>query len=542
MALTQRLEFRQSQSLVMTPQLMQAIKLLQLSNLDLSAFVEEELERNPLLERAAETNEPPVAGERAAEPAEFADSDGSGGSEDFSHGQSDMSGGAADGFEPGQEAGQEGAQEDWLSRDLGSRAEIEQTLDTGLDNVFSEEPAEAAARNAQDAAPTAYTEWGGGASSDEEYNLEAFVAAEVTLADHLAEQLAVAFTVPSERMIGQYLIDLVDEAGYLPADLGQAAERLGADSADVAKVLSVLQRFDPPGVCARNLSECLAIQLRELNRYDPAMQALVEHLDLLAKRDIGALRKVCGVDDEDIADMIGEIRRLDPKPGLRFGISRLQAMVPDVYVRPGPDGGWLVELNSDTLPRVLVNQTYYAELSKTIKKDGDKSYFTDCLQNATWLVRALDQRARTILKVATEIVRQQDGFFTHGVAHLRPLNLKAVADAIQMHESTVSRVTANKYMATNRGTFELKYFFTASIASADGGEAHSAEAVRHHIKQLIDAEDAGAILSDDTIVERLRESGIDIARRTVAKYREAMRIPSSVQRRREKQSALVLPM
>ena len=250
----------------------------------------------------------------------------------------------------------------------------------------------------------------------------------------------------------------------------------------------MLQKFDPPGVCARNLSECLAIQLRELNRYDPAMQALVEHLDLLAKRDIASLRKLCGVDDEDITDMIGEIRRLDPKPGLKFGSARTQTMVPDVYVRPGPDGGWHVELNSDTLPRVLVNQVYYTELSKTIRKDGDKSYFTDCLQNATWLVRALDQRARTILKVATEIVRQQDGFFTHGVAHLRPLNLKAVADAIQMHKSTVSRVTANKYMATNRGSFELKYFFTASIASADGGEAHSAEAVRHHIKQLIDAE------------------------------------------------------
>ena len=236
--------------------------------------------------------------------------------------------------------------------------------------------------------------------------------------------------------------------------------------------------------------------------------------------------------------MIGEIRHLDPKPGLKFGSARVQTMVPDVYVRPGPDGGWHVELNSDTLPRVLVNQIYYTELSKTIRKDGDKSYFTDCLQNATWLVRALDQRARTILKVATEIVRQQDGFFTHGVAHLRPLNLKAVADAIQMHESTVSRVTANKYMATNRGSFELKYFFTASIASADGGEAHSAEAVRHHIKQLIDDEKPAAILSDDTIVERLREAGIDIARRTVAKYREAMRIPSSVQRRRDKQSML----
>lgn len=339
-------------------------------------------------------------------------------------------------------------------------------------------------------------------------------------------------------MIGQYLIDLVDDAGYLPADLGQAAERLGASQQAVDEVVAVLQKFDPPGVCARNLSECLAIQLRELDRYDPAMQALVEHLDLLAKRDIAGLRKLCGVDDEDITDMIAEIRRLDPKPGLKFGTSRTQTMVPDVYVRPGPDGGWHVELNSDTLPRVLVNQTYYAELSKTIRKDGDKSYFTDCLQNATWLVRALDQRARTILKVATEIVRQQDGFFTYGVAHLRPLNLKAVADAIQMHESTVSRVTANKYMATNRGSFELKYFFTASIASADGGEAHSAEAVRHHIKQLIDGEAPSAILSDDTIVERLRASGIDIARRTVAKYREAMRIPSSVQRRRDKQSML----
>lgn len=528
MALTQRLEFRQSQSLVMTPQLMQAIKLLQLSNLDLTTFVEEELERNPLLERA---NDEASGGEAPAEAGQFSDHDGEdSGSQGDGQSGDDGFGGSGNAFEPGQE--------EWMSKDLGTRAEIEQTLDTGLDNVFSEEPAEAAARNAQDAAPTTYTEWGGGASSDEDYNLEAFVAAEMTLGDHLAEQLSVAFTGAAQRMIGQYLIDLVDEAGYLPPDLGQAAERLGATQEDVEDVLAVLQKFDPPGVCARNLSECLAIQLRELDRYDPAMQALVEHLDLLARRDIASLRKLCGVDDEDIADMIGEIRRLNPKPGMKFGSARLQTMVPDVYVRPGPDGGWHVELNSDTLPRVLVNQTYYSELSKKIGKDGDKSYFTDALQNATWLVRALDQRARTILKVATEIVRQQDGFFTRGVAHLRPLNLKAVADAIQMHESTVSRVTANKYMATNRGTFELKYFFTASIASADGGEAHSAEAVRHHIKQLIDSEQPSAILSDDTIVERLRASGIDIARRTVAKYREAMRIPSSVQRRRDKQSAL----
>ncbi|MDU6243825.1 MAG: RNA polymerase factor sigma-54, partial [Bradyrhizobium sp.] len=412
-------------------------------------------------ERANDGPEAPVAGEQQmSERSEFSDA-GEAGGEDFGDG----GGAAGESFD--------GAPEDWMSRDLGTRTEIEQTLDTGLDNVFSEEPAETAARNAQDAAPTTYTEWGGGASGDEDYNLEAFVAAETTLSDHLAEQAAVAFTAPADRMIGQYLIDLVDEAGYLPADLGQAADRLGAEQADVDAVLGVLQTFDPPGICARNLSECLAIQLRELDRYDPAMQALVEHLDILAKRDFASLRKLCGVDDEDLVDMIGEIRRLDPKPGLKFGTTRTQTMVPDVYVRPGPDGGWLVELNSDTLPRVLVNQVYYSELSKTIRKDGDKSYFTDCLQNATWLVRALDQRARTILKVATEIVRQQDGFFTHGVAHLRPLNLKAVADAIQMHESTVSRVTANKYMATNRGTFELKYFFTASIASADGGLACS---------------------------------------------------------------------
>ncbi|WP_439373174.1 RNA polymerase factor sigma-54 [Bradyrhizobium sp. DASA03120] len=513
MSLTQRFEFRQS--LVITPQLMQAIKLLQLSNLDLTTFVEEELERNPLLEPAGDNEL--ATSDVSDETSLFRDREERGGQD---HEPSDVT---AETFELGQE--------EWPSSDVGSRIEIEH-------NVVSEEAPEVGVRNTQDAATSVYPEWGGGASGDEDYNLEAFVAAETTLSDHLAEQLSVAFTAPAQRMIGQYLIDLVDEAGYLPADLGEAAERLGASQQDVADVLAVLQKFDPPGVCARSLSECLAIQLRELDRYDPAMQALVENLDLLAKRDIVSLRELCGVDDEDIADMIGEIRRLNPKPGMKFGSSRLQAMVPDVYVRPGPDSGWHVELNSDILPRVLVNQTYYTELSKKIGKDGDKSYFTEALQNATWLVRALDQRARTILKVATEIVRQQDGFFTHGVAHLRPLNLKAVADAIQMHESTVSRVTANKYIATNRGTFELKYFFTASIASADGGEAHSAEAVRHHIKQLIDSEEPSATLSDDAIVERLRASGIEIARRTVAKYREAMCIPSSVQRRRDKQSAL----
>jgi RNA polymerase sigma-54 factor len=295
-----------------------------------------------------------------------------------------------------------------------------------------------------------------------------------------------------------------------------------------------LQEFDPPGVFARDLAECLALQLRDRNRLDPAMQALLDHIELLAKRDFAALRRICGVDDEDLADMVAEIRRLTPKPGLAFGSAPVQPVVPDVFVRPGPDGGWLVELNSDTLPKVLLNKTYYEKVSSSARSAADKSYLAECHQSGTWLVRALDQRARTILKVTTEIVRQQDGFFVHGVRRLRPLNLRTIADAIGMHESTVSRVTANKFLATPRGVFELKYFFTSAIAAADGGDAHSAEAVRHSIRQLIDAEASDGILSDDTIVERLREAGVEIARRTVAKYREAMRIPSSVQRRRDK--------
>ncbi|HEX2655926.1 MAG TPA: RNA polymerase factor sigma-54 [Xanthobacteraceae bacterium] len=508
MALTQKLEIRHGQALVMTPQLMQAIKLLQLSNLDLNAYVEGELERNPLLERAGE-----------------GEGDGS---------ESDP----VDSEERGSTEPQSG---DWAGENLEtSRSAIEGRLGTQLDNVFPDDGGQAPVRPGTETMPVT-SEWAGvgaGGHSDGDYNLEAFVSAEITLADHLNAQLMVAISDPGERMIGQHLIDLVDDAGYLAGDFESVAEKLGAPMTDIEAVLSVLQNFDPPGVCARNLPECLAIQLRERDRFDPAMQALVANLDLLARRDVAALKRVCGVDDEDLADMIAEIKRLNPKPGFAFGSTIVQPVVPDVFVRPGPDGGWLVELNSDTLPKVLINQIYYAQVAKTARNPTEKAYLSDCMQTATWLVRALDQRARTILKVATEIVRQQDAFFAHGVRHLRPLNLKTVADAISMHESTVSRVTANKYMATSRGIYELKYFFTSAIAAADGGEAHSAEAVRDRIKQLIDMELPGDILSDDTIVEKLHATGVDIARRTVAKYREAMRIPSSVQRRREKQAAM----
>ena len=248
------------------------------------------------------------------------------------------------------------------------------------------------------------------------------------------------------------------------------------------------------------------------------------------------LRKAIGVDMDEISDMINEIKGLNPKPGLVFGSTPVQPIVPDVIVRAASDTSLIVELNSETLPRVLVDRTYFAEVSRTAHSDADKEYLSECLQTANWLVKSLDQRARTILKVAREIVRQQDGFFTYGIQHLRPLNLKTVADAISMHESTVSRVTSNKYMATNRGIFELKYFFTSAIPAASDGEAHSSESVRHRIKQLIDAERADAILSDDQIVDLLKTNGVEIARRTVAKYREALRIPSSVQRRRQKRA------
>jgi RNA polymerase sigma-54 factor len=505
MALTQRLQLRQSHALVMTPQLMQAIKLLQLSNLDLVGYVESELERNPLLERTGESEggegEPQLPDREAA----------------------------ADDRPPA----------DWTEGSFAAGGEAAAERPDGEVSGGGDDAEPAAPRASLDSA-TSYTDWSGagsGRQQDGEYNLEAFVSAERTLADHLAEQLVLAVGDPARRLIGQYLIDLVDEAGYLTGELAHVADKLGASLPQVEAMLAILQTFDPPGVCARNLTECLAIQLRERNRFDPAMQALLAHLDLLAKRDIPGLKKVCAVSEEDLIDMIAEIRHLNPKPGLAFGTTLVQPIVPDVFVRPGADGGFVVELNSETLPKVLVNQSYYTQVAKTARKAEEKTYLADCLQTATWLIRALDQRARTILKVSTEIVRQQDAFFAHGVQHLRPLNLKTVADAISMHESTVSRVTANKYMATSRGIFELKYFFTSAIAAADGSEAHSAEAVRHRIKQLIEAESPRAVLSDDTIVERLRGAGIEIARRTVAKYREAMRIPSSVQRRREKQTS-----
>jgi len=299
-----------------------------------------------------------------------------------------------------------------------------------------------------------------------------------------------------------------------------------------------VQQFYPAGIAARNLAECLEIQPRELNRFDPAMAAFLDNLDLVAKQDIGGLCKACGVDEEDVRDMITEIRSLDPKPGLAFGGEPAQPIVPDVFIRPRPDGGWQIDLNSDTLPRVLVNQAHHARIVGRDKDQTEKTFITEQLHAANWLIKSLDQRARTILRVATQLVVQQDLFFRLGVEFLKPLNLRDIAQVIDMHESTVSRVTVNKYVATPRGIYAMKYLFTSAIASSAGGDAHSAEAVRHRIRELVEREAPQAVLSDDQIVDTLRTQGVEIARRTVAKYRDALRIPSSVVRRRQKKQAV----
>jgi RNA polymerase sigma-54 factor len=494
MALTQRLELRQGQSLVMTPQLQQAIKLLQLSNLELAEYVEGELERNPLLER---DEREPVSEEREAEAAKSTEGE---------------------------------TLDAALSREDFTKAE---DMDAERDDVYAESdhtvPPQSQPLADWTTLKSAPSHEGG------ENALEGTLAQAETLKDHLLDQLSIAALSPDRRLIAASLIDGIDEAGYLRGDLDEIAERLGAPREIVEEVLKTVQGFEPTGVGARDLAECLTLQLRENGHCDPAMEALLAHLDLVARRDIAGLSAKCGVDAEDIADMIAEIRGLTPKPGLAFGSEPVQPVVPDVFVKEGPDGAWHVELNSETLPRLLVNSRYYAKVSSNARGKDAKNYLTDCLNNANWLVKSLDQRARTILKVASEIVRQQDGFLTYGVRHLRPLNLRTVADAITMHESTVSRVTSNKYIATPRGVFELKYFFTAAIQSVNGAESHSAEAVRDRIREMIENE-AGEILSDDRIVALLTADGVNIARRTVAKYREAMRIPSSVERRRLKQN------
>ena len=490
MALSPRLDLRQSQSLVITPQLQKAIKLLQLSAVELNDYVEQELAENPLLE----TDESGDAG---------ALTESAGNADD----RSDAGLSVVDAVD--------GQEEAPLDVELAAEGTAPALGGDGMDTHSADS-------------------WGAGSGGDMP-DLERTVADAPDLRSHLVQQLKLSLSSAADHFIGQYLIDQLDESGYLCANLQEAAEQLGTDVAAVERVLSLLQKFDPAGIFARDLKECLRLQLEDRNRFDPAMAAFIANIELLAARDIKKLREVCAVSMEDLQDMIAEVRALDPKPALKFEHTVNQSVIPDVIMTALPDGEWRVELNTDTLPRVLVNRSYIRNITRAKVSKADKEFLADRLQSANWLVKALHQRAETILKVATELVKQQEAFFRLGVTYLKPLILRDVADAIKMHESTVSRVTTNKYMATPRGIFELKYFFTQGLPSAHGGtESHSAEAVRYRIKTLIDNEALTEVLSDDRLVDILRRDGVEVARRTVAKYRDSLNIPSSVQRRRDK--------
>jgi RNA polymerase sigma-54 factor len=525
MAVTQRLELRQGQTLVMTPQLQQAIKLLQLSNVELAAFIDRELEQNPLLER-----------EEGADggASEIVTPEGAARDEAAYSNSADPEAASDSGATPG-DAGSDFSDSQPDSLDLANAENLPEVNDSPLDTDF-EDVYQSSPGDNREAEDTAFSNWGAGGNTrfeDSEQSIENQLTETLTLRQHMLGQLQLEIDDPVDRMIGVHLIDMLDASGYLVGDLDELAVTLSCDPSRVQATLLTMQKMDPAGVFARSLRECLALQLAEKNRLDPAIELLLDNLNLLAARQMGDLRKICGVDDEDLVEMIAEIRALNPRPASNFDNDTAEPIIPDVLMRAQPDGTWMVELNSDTLPRVLLNTRYFTRVSEKVRTKEDREYLTNQYQTANWLVKSLHQRATTILKVAAEIVRQQDAFFRKGVQHMRPITLRHIAEVIEMHESTVSRVTSNKYIVTPRGTYELKYFFTASIGGSDG-ETHSAEAVRHRIKLLIDSENAPKILSDDSIVEMLRSDGVDIARRTVAKYREAMRIPSSVQRRREK--------
>jgi RNA polymerase sigma-54 factor len=472
------LSIRQTQQLVLTPQLRQAIQLLQLSNLELDAFLAEELSKNPLLEARSDEGEEQPSGDFVAdeEGEEEAPDD---------PGADDLISGTADDDRP--------LDVDWQSEALET--------DSLSDVVTS----------------------GGG---DEAFDFDRVQYAAASLAEYLIDQLHGASGDVGD--LARIIAETLDETGYLTVPLEQVAELTGAALPLIEQALELVQGLDPPGVGARSLAECLVLQARAADRYDPAMARLIDNLDLLSKGRTADLKRICGVDDEDLADMIRELRAYDPKPGCRFSGQAAQEVAPDVFVRR-TRAGFAVELNQATLPRLLVNRRYYQELKSGPQDKASRAWLSECLQSANWLVKALDQRARTIIKVVSEIVKRQQGFFERGVSAMKPMTLREVADAIGMHESTVSRVTSNKYLLCDRGLHELKYFFGSGVASAEGDGA-AAEAVKAAIKELVDAETE--ILSDDAIAALLKQRGFDLARRTVVKYREAMGIGSSIQRRR----------
>lgn len=481
----QGLQIRQSQNLVMTPQLTESIKILQLSNLELIPYIATELEQNPFLER--DDNDTPEENTTTPDPEDDNNND---------------------------------------------------TKITSVDKLPEKWEDDEVSPAIYESDRLIYNNAGSGkeSSGNSENALENIAGQEITLREYIINQINADIKDQAQRITALYLTEFIDENGYITSDTANFATNLQCTSQQIENVISTLQKFDPPGIFARNLAECLALQLKDRNRLDPAMQILLDNLDLMAKCDFKALKKLCAVDDEDLKAMFLEIKALNPKVGSNFSQEKLQILQPDIFLKKDNKNNWLLELNNDALPRILINRRYYAKIEQQVHDKDSKKFLHEKWNTANFLAKALDQRANTILKVATEIVAQQNNFFQHGIHHLKPLIIADIASNVDMHESTISRVINGKYMATHMGTYELKYFFSSGLTSSGaGGEDISSKRIKFMIKQLVDEENPKKILSDDKIAAILKTKGINVARRTIMKYREAMHIASSVQRRREKE-------
>lgn len=477
------LQLKLSQHLAQTPQLQQSIRLLQLSTLELNQEIEQALADNPLLER----DDDPLATPLRV---------------------------AADGAIVGNGAAS--------------------TADAG-----AEVPPDAGSEDAANGFEgDGLTDWGHAPRAerdDDDGGPQTWVAAPLTLHEHLRAQLALTSASPRDRALVEMLIDALDDDGYLTSSLEDLLALCPPDAQvereDLAAALKLLQSFDPPGVGARSAAECLLIQIDARLRQTPpptdtgllklARRIVSDHLPLLAARDYGKLRKHLACSDDDLRAAHSLIRGLNPHPGVGFGSPGADYVVPDIFVRRSGNR-WIAQLNAEVVPRLRVNQAYAAAVRRVKGADGQAPW-SQRLQEARWLIRNVQQRFETILRVSQAIVDRQHNFFTHGAIAMRPLVLREIADTVGLHESTVSRVTSNKYMATPFGVFELKYFFGSHVATDTGGAA-SSTAIRALIKQLISAEDPNNPLSDSRIAELLGEQGIVVARRTVAKYREALKI------------------
>jgi RNA polymerase sigma-54 factor len=480
-----RLDLRLSQKLIMTPQLQQAIKLLQLSRLELSQVISQEMSENPLLEEVGQESEQEQ--EEETLPAE------------------------------GGEEG-EGETKDLESEWERQGEELRSQWEDYLGEDFARGKSAGTIENPTDDAPS----------------YEQTLTRSPTLVDHLNNQLSLVRLSDREREIGQLIIGNIDENGYVRLSVEELSETSGAPVDQIESVLKIVQAFDPAGVAARDLRECLLIQVREKGIADPLVKAIIsEHLPLVEVRKYRAIAKALRVSLEDVIAAVKIMETLEPKPGRPFFSNEAQTIIPDVYVVKS-EGEYQVLLNDDGLPKLHVSSFYRKMLTSQTDTSGSvKQYLNDHLKSAVWLIRSIEQRNRTIYKVARSIVNLQREFFERGIGHLKPLVLRQVAEDINMHESTISRVTTNKYMHTPHGLFELKFFFTNSVGPREGPEGDlSSVTVREIIRQMVVEEGSDHPLRDQEIVDRLKEKNIHIARRTVAKYRAELKIPSASRRRK----------